>query len=44
LKDLEGGIGVQNVQKRLDLLYGNAYSFKVKETEDKFFVDLELPL
>jgi LytS/YehU family sensor histidine kinase len=44
LKDMEGGIGVQNVQKRLELLYGDAYSLKVRETEDKFFVDLQLPL
>jgi two-component system LytT family sensor kinase len=44
LKDLEGGIGIQNVQKRLDLLYGSRYSLKVRETDDKFFVDLQLPL
>jgi LytS/YehU family sensor histidine kinase len=43
-KDEAGGIGIQNVQKRLDLLYGDAYSFDVGETVDKFFVDLQLPL
>jgi hypothetical protein len=44
LKDMEGGIGIQNVQKRLELLYENSYSLNVKETADKFFVDLQLPL
>jgi two-component system LytT family sensor kinase len=44
LKDLQGGIGIQNVQKRLDLLYGDSYSLKVAETEDKYLVDLQLPL
>jgi len=44
LKDLEGGIGIQNVSKRLDLLYGKNYIFKVNETDEKFFVDLQLPL
>jgi LytS/YehU family sensor histidine kinase len=44
LKDTEGGIGIPNVSKRLDLLYGKNYSFDVKETEDRFFIDLQLPL
>jgi two-component system LytT family sensor kinase len=44
LKDVEGGIGVENLQKRLDLIYGKAYTFNVSETGDKFFVDLQLPL
>jgi LytS/YehU family sensor histidine kinase len=44
MKDQAGGIGIQNVQKRLDLLYGNKYKLDVKETDDKFFVDLQLPL
>ena len=44
LKDVQGGIGVQNVRKRLDLLYGVSYTLDVRETEDKYFVDLHLPL
>jgi hypothetical protein len=44
LKDEVGGIGLPNVQKRLDLLYGNKYSLDVKKTEDKFLVNLQLPL
>ena len=43
-KDSVGGIGIQNVQKRLGLLYGNKYSFQVNHTGDKFFVNLHLPL
>jgi LytS/YehU family sensor histidine kinase len=44
LKDEVGGIGIQNVQKRLDLLYPNQYTLKVDETSDQFIVDLHLPL
>ncbi len=43
-KDSVGGIGIQNVQKRLDLLYGNKYSFQVNNTGEKFFANLHLPL
>jgi two-component system, LytTR family, sensor kinase len=44
LKDEVGGIGLPNVQKRLELLYGKKYSLDVKNTEDKFLVNLQLPL
>jgi len=44
MKDQTGGIGIQNVHKRLDLLYGGKYNFDVKETDDQFVVDLQLPL
>ena len=44
MKDQTGGIGIQNVHKRLDLLYGGKYNLDVKETDDQFFVDLQLPL
>ncbi len=43
-KDEIGGIGIPNVQKRLDLLYGKNYSLDVSKTEDKFIVNLQLPL
>jgi LytS/YehU family sensor histidine kinase len=43
-KDQIGGIGIQNVQKRLDLLYGKKYTLDVKSTDDKFIVNLQLPL
>ncbi|HEX6849379.1 MAG TPA: histidine kinase [Chitinophagaceae bacterium] len=44
LKDEVGGIGLPNVKKRLDLLYGGKYSLDVNKTEDKFLVNLQLPL
>jgi len=43
-KDLSGGIGIQNVQKRLELLYGKSYSLDVNRAGEKFVVNLQLPL
>ena len=43
-KDEIGGIGIPNVQKRLNLLYGNKYSLNVNDSGEKFFVNLHLPL
>lgn len=43
-KDKIGGIGIQNVQKRLELLYGKACKLDVKETNEKFVANLHLPL
>ena len=43
-KDKSGGIGVQNVKKRLDLLYGSNYSLAIDHTEDRYVVNLDLPL
>ena len=43
-KDSVGGIGIQNVQKRLDLIYGNTYTLDIQETKEKFLVNLQLPL
>src|SRR5437764_6663610 len=35
-----GGIGLVNVKKRLDLLYGKKYNLDIQQTEDRFSVDL----
>jgi len=43
-KDQTGGIGLQNVKKRMELLYGPNYSFDIKETDNEFFINLTLPL
>ena len=40
----EGGIGLENTRKRLDLLYTGKYEMKVEETEKSYFVHLKLPL
>lgn len=43
-KNKTGGIGIQNVQKRLELLYGNKYSLNLNHVGEKFIVNLRLPL
>jgi two-component system, LytTR family, sensor kinase len=43
-KDSSGGIGVQNVKKRLDLIYGDSYTLSTTDTKDMYIVDLNLPL
>jgi two-component system, LytTR family, sensor kinase len=44
IKDQAGGIGIPNVRKRLDLLYGNSYALDVNKTGDRFYANLRLPL
>lgn len=43
-KDEVGGIGVQNVRKRLELLYGNQSDLRIEETEDTFTIQLKIAL
>jgi LytS/YehU family sensor histidine kinase len=38
------GIGIANVRKRLDLLYGKDYKINISDQNDKFFVELKIPL
>lgn len=40
----ESGIGLQNVKKRLDLLYPDSHTLKITEDADSFFVSLKLKL
>ncbi len=40
----DGGIGLQNVKKRLELLYPGKHELKVKETADDFSVNLKVQL
>jgi LytS/YehU family sensor histidine kinase len=42
LKDAAGGIGLQNVQRRLVLLYPGKHSLKIDDTADHFTINLEL--
>lgn len=44
LKDIEGGIGLQNVQSRLDLLYPDAYQLKTIKSQTDYAVSLEINL
>lgn len=41
--DPNGGIGIQNVEKRLDLLYPGAYSLNIEKT-NTFYVELKVNL
>ena len=43
-KDGVGGIGLQNVQKRLELIYGEKHKLDISKTDDQFNVNLLLPL
>jgi two-component system, LytTR family, sensor histidine kinase AlgZ len=40
----KSGIGLQNVQRRLDLSYPNRYDLKVDETNNRYTVNLKLQL
>lgn len=39
----KGGIGIQNVRKRLDLIYPNAYSLKINNIDNRYVVSLSIP-
>lgn len=39
-----GGIGLKNVKRRLELLYGDVYSLNIQKTSETFSVTLELPI
>jgi len=43
-KDQVGGVGLDNIKKRLELKYAGQYALNVKEEEDRFFVHLKLQL
>lgn len=43
-KDLNSGIGIQNVRRRLDLLYKDLHSLSIEEKDFWFVVDLRLIL
>jgi LytS/YehU family sensor histidine kinase len=40
----QNGIGLRNVVRRLDLLYGSRYTLDLSGTEDSFHVTLKIPL
>ena len=43
-QDLRKGIGLENVRKRLDLLYPGKHSLIIRTTEDTFTVQMEISL
>ena len=44
VKDKNGGIGIQNVKKRLELLYGSDFDFTIQNYGGRHIVNLNLPL
>lgn len=44
VKDKTSGIGLANVKRRLELLYGNRHSLTITKTDDWFIASLELTL
>ena len=43
-KDAVGGIGLPNIKKRLDLLYGDQHFLDIQEKDNMFIVKLGLPI
>lgn len=44
VKRKEGGIGIANVRKRLDLLYRGSYSITINDTDKAYSVSLKMPM
>lgn len=42
-KNTSGGFGLENIRKRLDILYGNRYKLDITTTEHEFKVNLIIP-
>ena len=40
----QGGVGLDNVRKRLNLIYDKQYSLKIKSEPDTYIVELNIPL
>jgi hypothetical protein len=43
-EDRHGGVGLQNVKRRLQLIYGSSYTLNINEGADTYSVNLILPL
>ncbi|MFY7813787.1 MAG: histidine kinase, partial [Chryseobacterium taeanense] len=44
MKDPVSGIGIENVRKRLEILYPQRYILDIKDLEKEFVVDLKINL
>ena len=43
LKDQTGGIGLSNLERRLQLLYESNYKMTSKIVDDRYFLDITIP-
>lgn len=43
-ENMKGGVGLSNVRRRLDLLFPGNYTLDIKEQEDTYTVQLDIPL
>lgn len=39
-----GGVGIVNIKKRLDLIYGNSFTLDISKAENEYHVQLTIPL
>ncbi len=44
VKHKSGGLGLKNIKRRLDLLYGSTYTLNITEQENKYIVELWLKI
>lgn len=44
LRDESGGIGLDNLQKRLELIYGSNHDFRIEDQMDNFAVYINIPI
>jgi len=42
-KDNKGGVGIANIQKRLDLIYGNSFKLDINKNESEYYIKLIIP-
>lgn len=40
----KGGLGIDNIKKRLDLIYGNSFQLDINNNNQEYYVSLSLPL
>jgi sensor histidine kinase YesM len=42
--DYQGGFGLENIKKRLEMLYGNRHSISIENADNRFIVNLTIPV
>ena len=44
VNDKQGGVGLANVRKRLNLLFDHDYTLRIQDNPDVYTVELTIPL